>query len=209
MKRLRFFVTLATALVIAATFSFADEGETHHRFKLKVDADSEAIVIDDLEVGETRQFFTDSGKEVLVTRKEDGLELTVDGKEIEVATPHGLHGAAIVDVDSEDGEHVNVFVKTLVAPGDGEEGEHAFVWHGEGGEHATHDVTVWTGEEGESHASVSIAVAPDIAEKVLESGALDDLDPATRDKVLEAIRDAATPRLHKKVIVHEEEDHDH
>ena len=213
MKRLSFFVTLIAALALAASFSFAGEGEAHHRFKFKVDADSEAIVVDDLAVGETRQFFTDSGKEVIVTREEDGVKLTVDGKEINVDTLHGLHGTAIVNVDSEkgeDGENVHVFIKKIIAHGDGEEGEHAVVWHGTGGEGEAHDVMVWTDEEGEGQATVTIAMAPDVAESVLASGVLDDLDPAKREAILKAIKDAAAPQmmLHQKVTPHEEEDHE-
>lgn len=208
MKRLSFFVTLIAALAVAATFAFAHDGEAKERFKLKIAPDDEAIVIDDLEVGQTRQFFTESGKEVVVTREEDGFKLTVDGKEINVDMPHAPHGVAVVNVDGEDGEAMKVFVKTIVAHGDGEEGEHVMVWHGDGGEHESHDVMVWTGEEGEGHA-FAFAAAPDVAASVLESGVLDDLDPAKREEILKAIKDAAASRMfEKKVILHKEKDHE-
>jgi hypothetical protein len=216
MKRLSFFVTVITSLALAATLTLADDVETRHRFKLKVGGDGEVITIDDLEVGETRQLFTDSGKEVIVTREEDGIKLTVDGKEIDVSTPHHPRGLALVDVGGEDGEHVNVIVKKIGGHGEGEEGEHVMVWHGDAGGHAAHDVMVWTGEEGEDHVlaggeghGFAFVAAPDVAGSVLESGVLDDLDPAKREEILKAIKDAAVTRtFHKKVRVHAEGDHE-
>ena len=74
MNKVRLFVTLLTALLLTATFSFAHEEQEHHKFKLKLHGEGEALVLEDMEVGETRQLYTESGKEVVATRTEDGYQ---------------------------------------------------------------------------------------------------------------------------------------
>lgn len=194
MNKLRLFVTLATALAIAAGLSLADESKVKSRFKFKVDSAGEAIVVDDLAVGETRQFFTDSGKEVVVTRGDDGFHLTVDGKEIDVVGPHGFHGASVIDLEGEEGGSVKVIVKKV---GVGEESEHVMVWHGAG--HEAH------GDHG-----FAFVIQPDVAEHVVESGVLDDLAPEKREEILRVIREAdrRVIRHRAKVVVDDEDEDD-
>ena len=97
---------------------------------LKAD-DGEAVKLDlsDLEVGQTTQFTTDTGKLVVATREEDGYLITIDGKEIRVATPehmdpdggkHHVLVKVIKDGDGEDGEHEVRVEKRIVVSADGE-----------------------------------------------------------------------------------------
>ncbi len=215
MNKVRLFITLITALLVTGTFVFAHEGEERHKMKLKFGLDMEAIEIEDMEVGETRQFFTEEGKEVVVTREEQGYELTVDGKEIDIFSPGGHHGASVVHLDGDEGEgHVNVFVKKMVmGEGDGEGDESVFVFSGDDeGEHGEHENFVWTTEGGED-ANVSIFVnkKKDVLSHVLESGVLDQLDTAARDEIIRVIKEAEGSEGHhvirKKIVrVHEEDE---
>lgn len=87
-------LTGLAALVLSATFAYA---EVKEKMKIKVMTDdgvSETVVIEDLAVGETDVFVTESGKEVLVSRGEEALTLEVEGRQIEVKLPsiHSMNG---------------------------------------------------------------------------------------------------------------------
>lgn len=199
MNKVRIFVTLITALAVTGTFVFAHEVEERHHMKIKLGADAEAIEVEDMEIGETRQFFTEDGKEVVITREEQGHKLTVDGKEIDIFSPGGHHGASVIDIDGEEGEgHVNVFVKKMVmGGGEGDGDENVFVFSGDDeGEHGEH--FVWT-EEGGDDANVSVFVTKkkDVLSHVLESGVLDQLDTATRDEIVRVIKEAEGSEGHR------------
>ena len=75
------------SLALSATLALAESKET---IKIKVKTDegiAETVVIDNLEVGMTDVFVTESGKEVLITRDEGALTLEVDGKTIDIKMP--------------------------------------------------------------------------------------------------------------------------
>lgn len=75
------------SLALSATLSLANSNET---IKIKVKTDdgiAETVVIENLEVGMTDVFVTESGKEVLVTREQGTLTLEVDGKIIDIKMP--------------------------------------------------------------------------------------------------------------------------
>ena len=199
MKTVHKILALLFATLLVSAVSFAAEPHIQHKIELKLDgADHIAIETDDLEVGETRQFFTDSGKEVVLTREEDGLKIEVDGEELEL----GLHGG---------GHHafVNVYGgsdKTVVIQKLGGDGAHAFAFgHGEG-----HGELHWV-EKGEHGEGFSFVIErPSAADHLIESGVLDDLDEETRQNILDTLNELE-PRLHvaKRVVVdvevHEEE----
>ena len=95
------------ALALSASMAFAEVRET---LKIKVSTDdgiSESVTIENLAVGESEVFTTDSGNEVLATRFDDGLELEVNGRVIDVKIPdvsahsEALHGKHIFLSDSE------------------------------------------------------------------------------------------------------------
>ncbi len=194
MNKVRFFVTLITALLVTGTFVFAHEGEEHHKMKIKLGHDMEAIEIEDMEVGETRQFFTDEGKEIVVTREEHGYELSVDGKQIDIVSAGDHHGASVISVGGDDGEHVNVFVKKMVMSDDeGDPG--VFVVSGDD----IGEDFVWTTDTGE-HAGVSVFVQKkDVLSHVLESGVLDQLDSATRGEIIRVIEEAEGDEAHRVI----------
>lgn len=199
MKTIHAILVLTVAALVVSTFSFAAEPESRHHVKIKIagdgDGDTIDLDIDDLEIGETRQFFTDSGKEVLLTREDDGIRLTVDGKEIEM--PHH-HGTGVHTDDQHvfirhDGE--GSMKKKIVIHKMGEEGEghsYAFI-HGDEGEDA--DDLVWVGH-----------MSP--AKRLLESGVLDDLDEAKRQEILDALGGEGSHhvKIHKKVVVEVDEE---
>lgn len=206
------FAVLFTAFLTAipAVFAEGDDGEGDHgeihaieeyHIKLKLDRDGDALDIefDDLEIGETRQFFTEEGKEILVTRTEEGLEMTVDGKKIDVF--HGLPGEGhrAIFVGNDDGEKHVVRIEHEIHGEDGEDAN-VFVWSGDDGE-------VTTGEGGFVFIQGESA-----RERLLESGALDELDEETRQRILDELEKAEggdhpdAKRI--KVIVHTEEEHE-
>lgn len=78
------------ALALSANTTFAGP-EVHESIKIAVKTDDgidETVNIENMEVGDSELITTESGREVLVSRTEDGLELDIDGKLIEVALPH-------------------------------------------------------------------------------------------------------------------------
>ncbi|MFK7954880.1 MAG: hypothetical protein AB8B96_02200 [Lysobacterales bacterium] len=95
------------ALALSANMAFAEVRET---LKIKVSTDdgiSESVTIENLAVGASEVYTTESGNEVLVTRFDDGLELEVDGRVIDVKLPdvsahsEARHGKRIFLSDSE------------------------------------------------------------------------------------------------------------
>lgn len=205
MNKLRFFLLALTALLLVTSFSFAGEdhdGERHHKVKIKIAGDGngvESFDFGDIEVGETRQFFTDSGKEVTITRDEDNYTVNVDGKDIDIHTS-GHHGASVIDIDGEEGHKVKVITKTMHISGDGEEGENVFVFktggeHGEhvfhsehGDEHGEHSF-VWISDDEGSKSHDFVIKKSNVLSHVLESDALDGLDEETRERIIKAIKE--------------------
>lgn len=60
-----------------------------------VDGNSEAFKLPELAVGESRTLTTQSGKEVVVSKSEQGLEINLDGEAIEIPSFAGNLGARI------------------------------------------------------------------------------------------------------------------
>lgn len=80
-------ITGLLALALSASIALAETRET---MKIKVITDDgvrESVTIENLAVGESEVFTTDSGNEVLVSRHDGGLELEVAGRVIEVKLP--------------------------------------------------------------------------------------------------------------------------
>ena len=179
-----------------------------HKIRLQLDGDMDVIEIDDLEIGESRQFFTDEGKEIVVTRGEDGVDITVDGEEIDmpkmirVETLHEeMHGAG------EHGDH-KVIIRS------GHSGGHNNVWVTSGDEakaiveieklgdgHSMH----WISGDGERPAFFGASAA----EHLKKSGALDGLDESERQTILDALEEFDSSSLHRKMIfIEKDEDGD-
>lgn len=100
-------ITLFIWGILIASAALAEE-KHETRIEIKTD-DSENGVFEwsssdpeadfsNLEVGESKTLTGDDGKEVTVTRTEDGLDFEVDGKTIELAH-FGDHDDIVIDVD--------------------------------------------------------------------------------------------------------------
>lgn len=186
MKKTLLILIALLAVTAVATFALAGEPEkfeNHIKLVLNVGDEPIELEAEDLAVGESREFQTDSGKPVVLTRAEEGLEVTVDGKKINLfghGPGHGFFHA---------GDATKVFVAHA---GEGEEAGHHFSWvEGEGHGDGPHVVKI------RRHGG-------DTAKRLLESGALDGLDESTRERILEELRKIdAEPRIKigKEVIV--------
>ncbi len=195
MKTIHAILAVLAASLLVSTFSFAaGEPEAKRRLEIKIAADDEVVKIeaDDMELGETRQSFTESGKEVAITRTEDGFQLEIDGKEIDVDVPHG------------DGHHA-IFNMT------GDEGKKVVIrkFHGEGDEHGHHCIHAGGSED------VDVVIERfSAADRLAESGVLDDLDEAKRQEILDTLREMEPHRIHQQVRIkvdekiHEDHDED-
>ena len=177
------FVVLVASLLVSA-FSFAAEPEVQRHMEIKIAADDEMVSFDaDLKIGETRQSFTDSGKEVLVTRTEGGFQLEVEGKDIDIDMPHGKGHHAMFNMTGD--EDKKVIIHKLHGDS-GEQGYH-FIHADEGA-----DIVI-------EHSSA--------ADRMAESGVLDDLDEAKRQEILSVLRDLEPEQIHKQVRVMVEKIH--
>ena len=199
MKTIHAILALIFASLFIAAFSFAAEEIEKHHIQIKIDDGTELVDIaaDDLEVGEARESYTDSGKKVLVTRTEQGYELEVDGKQIDLGMHHG-------DSDHSVFVHSNETSKVIVRRNDDQDVKYAFIHSGE--DHGTHH-WVQHGEEGEDFKFV--IERKSASKHLLESGVLDELDEDTRQRILDTLNEMEPHKMIKKRIhveVHEDTD---
>ena len=201
---------LACCLILIAGAALAGDDEVvikeRHHIKLKLDDAMDVIEIDDLEIGESRQFFTDEGKEIVVTRGEDGVDITVDGEEIDmpkkirVETLHEeIHGGdgdhKVVVRSGHSGGHNNVWVTSA------DEGKAIVEIKNLGDGHEMHWISS-DGEDIEIHRSSA-------SDHLKESGALDGLDEDERQAILDALEEFDSEYHHRKVIfIEKDEDGD-
>jgi hypothetical protein len=93
MKSSQLALTLAAlAAVAAATPAALAVGPADHKQVIVVaesldDADPQLIDIADLEVGEARQVLTEGGKEVVITRVDEGYDIALEGKTTKIRFP--------------------------------------------------------------------------------------------------------------------------
>lgn len=94
----------AAALLFMVPAMADDVVERKVQIKVIADAGGEAVELDlsDLEVGETRWITSDSGKEVGITREENGYRLDIDGEETFIMSPgDDMHNRIMVHATSE------------------------------------------------------------------------------------------------------------
>ena len=209
MKTIHAILALLFATLFVSVFSFADEAK--HEVKIKIQQDGDLIDLEaqDMEVGETRQSFSDSGKEILLTRTEEGYDLTVDGKQVDIGMAHGDRHS--VFVHSGDSEDAKVMVRKIMVEGKGDGEAHGFHFiHGEEGDedHGTHHWVQkgdeahgthhWVQKGDDSHVFMIERVNP--ADHLVESGVLDGLDEETRQNILETLREIEPDIQIKKQI---------
>ncbi len=118
--------------ILAALMAFgavqADETEKRVELKVMVTGDgehdgtevhwiSDDLDLNDLAVGEARTVTGESGREVTVTRSEDGMEFNIEGKIVTVPDM-GTHGTQLAFVGEDGGHHdVDVDVKVMKMDG--------------------------------------------------------------------------------------------
>jgi hypothetical protein len=109
----RLLLAAAALLPLAAGALYAaDAVRSTLKLKLHTDGAADAVEIvdlDELEVGERRDYTTDSGKPLAVTRDDDGYAIEIEGKTIRVADdPHALAA------------HPGMKMRRIVLDGDGD-----------------------------------------------------------------------------------------
>jgi hypothetical protein len=132
--KLRTFTLFLWGSLIAAAAVAGEEHETKIKIAVATDGDDPEVFewhsadsgvdLSSLEVGESKTITNEDGKEVTFTRTEDGYDIAVDGKNIEVMKMHGdgeinvdvemLHegdGKVVVHRIHEDGEEGDVMIK--------------------------------------------------------------------------------------------------
>ncbi|MCH9650780.1 MAG: hypothetical protein K0U98_21305 [Deltaproteobacteria bacterium] len=126
----RTLLLLTAALVFAPAFAQASpDNDEQRRVKVLIaddgDMETHEFDLEDMYVGETREFTTDSGRVLEVTRTEDGQTITLDGEEINLhATAHmdheHQHGE---DHEHGDGHRVRIHKEVIVEGEDGDDDE--------------------------------------------------------------------------------------
>jgi hypothetical protein len=106
--KLRTFTVFLWGFLIAAAAVAGEEKETKIKIAVATDGDDPEIFewhsadsgvdLSKLEVGESKTITNENGKEVTFTRTEEGFDIAVDGKDIEVMQ---MHGGGEIDVDVE------------------------------------------------------------------------------------------------------------
>jgi hypothetical protein len=146
-------------------------GKAHKKIEIRVtpDGDADGTVIDasDLEVGETRYITSESGKEIAITREENGFRIDIDGEETFVMSPL-------------EGMHKKVMLRAM---GEGEAHAESFVVTGEGEGHNMIFVT-------DDHQTVHL---DDLENTVFISG-LGDLDDYDKERIIDALRSAGVDK---------------
>lgn len=170
MPILRLLAVLATlfsgALVLAfPSFAVEDAPDRQTRLHVIADDDRADLELPELEVGESRTFHTDGGDPVEVERTEEGLRITVAGKEVMVAKEAlGGHGHTYVTGDGADGSAKRVVV-LADAGADVSAEAVAVVLDGEGEEEARVIKRVETGEDGEQKVTVKVLTVDETGEE--------------------------------------------
>ncbi len=112
----------AAALMLAAPAWAEESVERHVKIKVLTDDSGEMteLELSDLAVGETRWITSDSGKDIGITREDDGYRLDIDGEETFIATPgDGMHDRVMVKtMVMEDGEGLHDAMQNVWVTGD-------------------------------------------------------------------------------------------
>ncbi len=215
MKTKHAVLTVLFASLLVSAFSFAavvppggdrsETAEAERHMEIKIVANDQLVSIDadGMEVGDTRQSFTEDGEEVLVTRTEDGFNLEIDGKDVSVDLAHGEDHHANFNMTA--GDDKKVIIRKFRIDGDGEcDGD----CEGECGGSGYHYLHAGEGED------VDVVIERfSASDRLLESGVLDDLDEEKRQEILDSLRQMEPHgEIHKQVRVmidkriHEEHD---
>lgn len=121
-------VAVLAAAVLFATAAFSGD-KVHQVMEIKVvsddgtgesvielDSDTLGFDMHEMQVGENRSVVDKNGRAVLITRKEEGFSLEVDGKTIDLPPVRGHHGAK---ARAHGGHDADVDVRVVRAHSDG------------------------------------------------------------------------------------------
>ncbi|MEM8961568.1 MAG: hypothetical protein AAGD38_08830 [Acidobacteriota bacterium] len=188
------------ALALVAFHAPADEVHRHSELRLidsetgtDTQIDLEAL---DLEVGQTYQQFTDSGKEIVITRTDEGYDVEIDGKNLFISDG-GADGTNLEVIATADDEGTEVKTKVIRIDTSGTQihGEHgAQVWIDSDGGVTDLDGSGFAFHVGDQSAA---------RDALIESGALDELSEEQRQRILDALGGVETENkviMIKKVI---------
>jgi len=228
----RILAALALILLLAPAASFAHEPHGA-KVLVKIAEGDDLVELDltGLQVGESKQLFSESGKQIVVTREEDGYQVDVDGKELhvmpfgdDVMLGEGKHKVFI----SEDGEVVKLRDDghQVWISADGEEhsihkigiggGEDQQVWVSADGEESAAGIRkIMVRRLGEGEEAVDVKVVgvgagePQVltleresaADRLAKSGLLDNVDEETRQKILDFLKSEEPKVLRVKTVV--------
>lgn len=194
------FALVAMTSVVVTGAAIADEPEIERQVKLKIVADGDTLdaELGDLEIGESQQLFTQEGNQVVATRTEEGYELDIEGRDEPILVRTGDHAYAFsFDTDCEGDDcprHIAV-TKDIEIDGEGHGAGRRMVFIGDNDDiHVVGDDDgdmTWIEHEGAGEGGVHVIRSGDgaaAAERLIESGALDDLDDAKRQEILDALR---------------------
>jgi len=200
MRKPPFILILAATLLLALPV-LAEEDEGLHverQVKIKMVKDGDLLELDlsDMEVGDTQQFFTESGKEVLVTRTEDAYKIAIDGEEEAIVLPVREGDNAFAFATGDEGEHV--VIRKRIVKGDCDDGDSdcaasSMVFVAKDGKVVMEDVTgdaSWVAAGAHAHAKGHAVRLhhKSAAQRLIESGVLDDLPEAKRKEILDALK---------------------
>ncbi len=113
-------LTLGLCLLAVALPGLADEDETtsfdiqivaldgDDTIDLAFSSDTTDFDFMNMQVGENHSFTDDKGRNILVTREDDGFRLDIDGKTVELPDFGGLHGSGEIDIDVDVDERIHV-----------------------------------------------------------------------------------------------------
>jgi len=141
-------VSASADQIVERKMTIAIDDGSDNEVLINLDDGGSAVAMHDMQLGETRSLVDAQGRTVLITRTEDGLELNVDGKIIDVpafdAGPHRTMTATLVrddveDVDIDIDVSQAVHVDTLVTDHDGGIGDGVTIISGNTIDDATKD----------------------------------------------------------------------
>jgi len=119
---LRTFTLFLWVCLIATAAVAGEEQRTHIKIAVAGDGKDHQVIefnsqdsdidLENLAVGESKSLTDTAGKEVTVTRTENGLEFDVDGKKIEIDhLPGGMHGEHDIDIEIDGHDMDNIIIE--------------------------------------------------------------------------------------------------
>lgn len=209
MKFTHALLTAAAALLLVGSAIAGEEREEKIELKI-MGGDELAVDVSDLEEGEAREFYTESGKKVVITKTAEGHVIDVDGKEINLGQfgggDHGEHNTFIHSHSGDGDAHAKVIVKHLDSEASG---FHFINADGEDVEIDIDSVTdfEWNSEDGAN--PMVIVTGNRAAERLKASGVLDDLSEEKRQEILDALGAGGEEiKVEKRVVLIHRDEHE-